>query len=70
MFDAQGFMNAINNLKQRPRTEWMDFVKNMYQSQNKNFTEYEQQARQLVQSNNPQLMQFQNMINNQFGIKF
>jgi hypothetical protein len=69
MFDKEGFITAINNMKQRPRTEWLDFAKNMYQSKNQNFTQSEMQARQIMQ-NNPQLAQFTNMINSQFGIRF
>lgn len=69
MFDKEGFITAINNMKQRPRTEWLDFAKNMYQSRNQNFTQSEMQARQIMQ-NNPQLAQFTNMINSQFGIRF
>lgn len=69
-FDQQGFITAINNMKKLPRTEWLDFVKNMYQARNQNFTENETQAKQIMQKENPQLAQFVNMINSQFGIKF
>lgn len=70
MFDREGFITAVNNMKQRPRTEWLDFAKNMYQSKNQNFTENESQAMQFMKNNNPYLPQFLNMINSQFGIKF
>ena len=69
MFDKEGFITAVNNMKQRPRTEWLDFAKNMYQSKNQNYTEVEQQGMQIMK-NNPQIPQFLNMINSQFGIKF
>lgn len=69
-FDQQGFITAMNNMKKLPRTEWLDFVKNMYQARNQNFTENEQQGMQLMKSNNPQIPQFLNMINSQFGIRF
>lgn len=69
-FDNQGFITAINNMKKLPRTDWLGFVKNMYQAQNQNFTQNESQAMQIMKSNNPYLSQFVNMIGNQFGIKF
>lgn len=69
-FDKQGFITAINNMKKLPRTDWLDFVKNMYQAQNQNFTQNESQAMQILKSNNPCLPQFVSMIGNQFGIKF
>lgn len=69
MFDQEGFIRAVNNMKQRPRTEWLDFAKNMYQSKNQNYTEVEQQGLQIMK-NNPQIPQFLNMINSQFGIRF
>lgn len=70
MFNIQGFMNALNQMKQLPREQWQDFVKNLYQSQNANYTENEQQAMNMINSNNPMLQQFANTISNQFGIKF
>ena len=69
MFDKEGFITAVNNMKQRPRTEWLDFAKNMYQSKNQNYTEVEQQGIQIMK-NAPQIPQFLNMINSQFGIRF
>lgn len=70
MFDNKGFIEAINTIKQLPRDQWMDFVKNKYKLKNQNFSEYEQQGMQLLQSKNAQLPLFTNMISSQFGIKF
>ena len=69
-FNYQGFMNALNQMRQLPRTEWEGFVQNLYQSQNKNYTENKNQAMQMMNTNNPILQQFVNTMSNQFGIKF
>lgn len=69
-FDKQGFLNTINQMKQIPRDKWLEYVQNMYQSRNENFTENKNQAMQMINNNNPMLNQFANMLGNQFGIKF
>lgn len=68
--NIQGFMNALNQMRQLPRTEWEGFVQNLYQSQNRNYTENKNQAMQMINSNNPMLQQFASVMNNQFGIRF
>lgn len=68
-FDLQGFMNAFNQMKQLPKNQWQGFVQNMYQSQNKNFTEAQNQAEQLIKTNSPMITQFANAMS-QYGIKF
>ena len=68
--NIQGFMNALNQMRQLPRTEWEGFVKNLYQSQNKNYSENKNQAMQMINTNNPMLQQFANVMSNQFGIRF
>ena len=69
-FDNEGFINSINTIKQLPREQWMGFVKNKYQLKNQDITPFEKQAIQIMQSKNPQLALFSNMINSQFGIRF
>jgi len=69
-FNQQGFIQALNELKQLPRTEWMDFVKNKYQkAQNGSYEQNLKQAKQMLNSNNPFIQQFANQIG-QYGIKF
>ena len=55
-------------MKQLPKDQWQGFVQNMYQSQNKNFTEAQNQAEQLLKTNNPLITQFANAMS-QYGIK-
>lgn len=69
-FDRQGFMNTLNQMKQLPRDKWLEYVQNLYQARNENFTENKNQAMQMINSNNPMLNQFANLMSNQFGIKF
>ena len=69
-FDRQGFTNILNQMKQLPRDKWLDYVQNLYQSRNENFTESKSQAMQMINSKNPALNQFASLMSNQFGIKF
>ena len=70
MFNQQGFINALNELKQLPRTEWQDFVKNKYQkAQDGTYEQKLNQAKQMMMSNNPYVSQFANAMG-QYGIRF
>ena len=69
-FNKQGFINALNEMKQLPRTEWMDFVKNKYsKAQDGTYDEKLNQAKQMLLNNNPFIQQFANQMG-QFGIRF
>ena len=69
-FNKQGFINALNEMKQLPRTEWMDFVKNKYsKAQDGTYDEKLNQAKQMMSNNNPFIQQFANQMG-QFGIRF
>ena len=70
MFNRQGFLQALNELKQLPRTEWEEYVKNKYlKAQDGTYDEKLNQAKQMINSNNPFVQQFANQIG-QYGIKF
>lgn len=69
-FNRQGFTQALNELKQLPRTEWMDFVKNKYQkAQDGTYEQKLNQAKQMINNHNPFIQQFANQMG-QYGIKF
>lgn len=69
-FNRQGFLNALNELKQLPRTEWEEFVKNKYQkAQDGTYDERLNQAKQMINSHNPFIQYFANSMG-QYGIKF
>lgn len=70
MFNRQGFMQALQEIQQIPRTDWMDFVKSKYEkAQDGTYNDKLSQAKQMISSNNPYIQQFVNQMG-QFGIKF
>lgn len=69
-FNRQGFFNALNEMKQMPRTEWLDYVKGKYQkAQDGTYDDKLNQVKQMISINNPFIARFANAIG-QFGIKF
>lgn len=63
-------MHKILNVMQTvPPQERENYIKNLYQSQNQNYTQTRSQLEQLINSNNPKIQQIK-MLCNQFGIKF
>ena len=63
-------MHKILNVMQTvPPQEREEYIKNLYQSQNQNYTQARSQLEQLINSNNPKIQQIK-MLCNQFGIKF
>lgn len=70
MFNRQGFMQALQEIQQIPRTEWLDFVKSKYEkAQDGTYNDKLSQAKQMMSGNNPFIQQFANQMG-QFGIKF
>ena len=68
--NRQKFINALNQMKQLPRTEWLDFAQKKYQEMNDN--SYDQrlnQAKQMIINKDPYIQQFANQMG-QYGIKF
>ena len=62
-------MQKILNVMQTvPPQEREEYIKNLYQSQNQNYTQARSQLEQLINSNNPKLQQIK-MLCNQFGIR-
>lgn len=62
-------MHKILNVMQTvPPQEREEYIKNLYQSQNQNYTQARSQLEQLINSNNPKLQQIK-MLCNQFGIR-
>lgn len=69
-FNRQGFFNALNEMKQLPRTEWEEYVKNKYlKAQDGTYNDKLNQAKQMINNHNPFIQQFANQMS-QFGIKF
>ena len=70
MFNRQGFLQALNEIQQRPRTEWLDIVKSKYEkAQDGTFNDRLSQAKQMMSNNSPYIQNFANQMG-QFGIRF
>lgn len=69
-FNKQGFNNAINEMKQLPRSQWLEFAKSMYEkAQDGTYNDRLNQAQQMMNSNNPMIRKFINSMG-QYGITF
>lgn len=69
-FNKQGFNNAINEMKQLPRSQWLEFAKSMYEkAQDGTYNDRLNQAQQMMNSNNPMILKFINSMG-QYGITF
>lgn len=68
MNNKEIMQKILNVMQTVPPQEREEYIKNLYQSQNQNYTQARNQLEQLINSNNPKVQQIK-MLCNQFGLR-